>query len=67
MLPTLKNKTFDNIVGEGENDGNHYFLSPSVRLSFLSANAFSLDQSKILSFGKDVMKMAHAIHCGIDL
>ena len=35
---TLKKKPFENIVGKGENAGN--------------ANAFNLEQSKNLSFGK---------------
>ena len=54
-------KAFENIVGKGENvfspfptmfstikDINHHFNY----FQLLSANAFNLDQSKILSFGK---------------
>ena len=39
---TLKKKTFEFIVGKGENAGNHLLLT----------NAFNSDQCKTLSFGK---------------
>ena len=66
---TLKKKTFENIVGQGENAGNQHFLlfphsfstlpktnfSFSVTFSWSSASAFALDQSKILSFDKEVI------------
>ena len=57
---------FENIVEKGENAGNQHFLlfqqcffCPSQNqfqyLSYLlSANAFNLDQSKILSFGEEL-------------
>ena len=65
-IPALKPKAFDNIVGKGENTGNyHFLLFPQCFLYLsntkiiilatfilLSANAFNLDFSKILSFGK---------------
>ena len=54
-------------MGKGENAGNqHFLLFPqcfvpnhteiivSAMLKFSSANAFNLDQSKILSFGKEL-------------
>ena len=60
---------FENIMGKGENAGNHHFLIflqcflpfPNQVLIFylnnilLSANAFNLDQSKILLFGKELI------------
>ena len=62
---TQGKKPFENIEGEGENAGNqHFLLFPDcfqpdqthiIILSTLilsSANAFKLDQSKILSFGR---------------
>ena len=67
FLMTLGKKPFRNIVGKGENDGNQHafsyfsktFSNPSktkiINLGnsmFLSANAFSLNQSRILLFGK---------------
>ena len=59
---------FENIVGKGENAGNQHFLLFPIMFSTLlktnfniwvtftlsSANSFSLDQSKILSFGKEL-------------
>ena len=70
LLTTLYNKPFENIVGKGENAGNqHFLLFPQCFLPFpkqvsffsvtfilSSANAFNLDQSKILSFGKETHK-----------
>ena len=58
---------FENIVGKEENAGNqHFLLFPQFFLSLskakiftivnfilLSGNAFNLDQSRILSFGKE--------------
>ena len=60
-------KAFENIVEKGENAGNqHFLLSPKMFSTFLKTNsnfsatfdlsytnAFSLDQSTILSFGKE--------------
>ena len=66
---TLKKKPLENIVGKGENAGNQHFLLfpqcfPSIHpqknfcfsVTFIlsSANAFNLDQSKNLSFGKEL-------------
>ena len=65
---TLKKMPFEKIVGKGENAGNQHFLlfpqcftTQSVRkiifsAAFIlsSANAFNLDQSKILLFGKEL-------------
>ena len=61
---TLKQRAFESIVGRVENAGNqHFLLFPQCFLPFpnqisnfhppilLSANAFNLDQSKILSTG----------------
>ena len=60
----MKKKAFESIVGKGENAGNqHFILLPQCFLSYQreklsfnqhlsSANAFNLDQSKILPFGK---------------
>ena len=67
LLKTPLYKPFENIVGKGENAGNHHFLlfptmfsahlktnfSFSVTFMMSSAYAFSFDQSKILSFGKE--------------
>ena len=69
LLTTLRKKPFENIVGKGENAGNqHFLLFPQCFLSFpqqisivqsqlffSSANAFNLDLSEILSFGKKFM------------
>ena len=66
-----KKKAFENIVGKGENAGNQHFLLfpqcflPCQRkiltilasLKSSSANAFNLDKSKILSFGKEFKLM----------
>ena len=60
-------KAFENIVGKGENAGNQHFLlfplyflplhQTSFNFSFKvissSANAFNLEQSRILLFGKE--------------
>ena len=43
---TLRYKTFENIMGKGDNAGNHNLFDS---LNFLSANALSLDISKVLS------------------
>ena len=61
---TMKKKPFETIVGKGENDGNQQLLLlPQCFLPFLSifesnllssANAFNLDQPKMLSFGKEL-------------
>ena len=57
---------FENIVGKGENAGNqHFLLFPQCFLTshkqfsildphLSSANALNLDQSKNLSFGKEL-------------
>ena len=72
---TLDKKPFENIVKKGENTGNqHLILFPQcfqpyqrqkiIILSTLilsSANAFSLDQSKILSFGKEFKILSSSI------
>ena len=72
-MPSVYDKPFENIVGKGENAGNqHFLLSPLCFLSFpktnfnfsvtfclSSANAVSLDQSRILWFGKELT------HCKI--
>ena len=71
---TLKRKPFENIVGKGENVGNlHFLLFPqcflpppktnfnfSAEFDLSSANAFNLDQSKDLSFGKELMTLVTA-------
>ena len=63
----MKEKTFKNIVGKGENAGNqHFLLFPQCFLThhrqkssierYLICrlqNAINLDRSKILSFGKE--------------
>ena len=65
---TLGKNPFKNIEGKGENAGNQHFLlfpqcfhayhsqisSFKVVLFCHSQNAFNLDQSKILSFGKEL-------------
>ena len=72
LLTTLPIKSFEDIVGKGENSGNkHFLLSPQCFLPFskeififsvtfilLFSNAFNLDQSNILPFGEDLK------HCG---
>ena len=66
LLTTLGEKPFEKIVGKGENAGNQHFLlfpqcfqpfqTPKIiilsTLILSSANAFNLDQSKILSSRK---------------
>ena len=56
LLMTLKKKK--NIVGNGENAGNlpktNFNFSFTFNISY--ANAFNLDQSIILSFGKELRK-----------
>ena len=65
LLATPKNDAFQNILRKGEDAGNQHFLLFQKHLYLTknkfqylnhiclsSANAFSLDQSKILSFGK---------------
>ena len=68
-MTTLYKKPFENTVGKGENVGNQHFLFFSTMFStlpktnfyfsvtfiLLYANAFNLDQSKIL-FGKELRK-----------
>ena len=63
---TLRNRPFENIVGKGENaDSQHFLLfsqcllCPKTNFNFsiiiiVSANSFNLDQSKNLSFGKEL-------------
>ena len=67
-LTILYKNPFENIVGKGENAGNQHFglfpqcfqLFPKEISIFLSrfflssANAFNLDQSKTLSFSKEL-------------
>ena len=64
-------KPFENIVGKGENAGNHHFLhfptifstrpntdfNFSVTFILWSANAFNLDQFKKLLFGKGLRSL----------
>ena len=66
LLTNLKKKPFENIVGKGENASHqHFLLFPQCFLPFSkeisifqshlsSANASNLDQSEILSFGKEL-------------
>ena len=66
LFTTVKQRTFEKIVGKGENAGNQHFLhfqqcflpfpnQISIFHSCLSsANAFNLDRSKILSFGQEL-------------
>ena len=62
---TLRKTPLENILRKGENAGNQQFLIPTmfstlpktnfnflVTFNLSSANGFSLDQSKILLFGK---------------
>ena len=71
-IPTLTipiEKPFENMVRKGENTGNQHFLlfSPcflpfpfsffSVTFILSSANAFNLDHSEILSFGKELSRV----------
>ena len=67
LLTTLRKKPFENLVGKGENAGNYHFspfptmfstlsktnINFSVTFILSSAKAFNLDQSEILSFGKE--------------
>ena len=69
LLKSPRRKAFENIVGKGENAGNQHFLlfqqcfllfpiKNSIFLDtfiLLSANAFNLDWSKILLFGKELI------------
>ena len=71
---------FENIVGKGENGGNqHFLLFPQCFLFYQeekiiilttfnmsSATAFNSDQSKILSFGKE-LSLYHTIPTFNDL
>ena len=64
----LKKKSFENIVGKGENAGNQHFspfptmfsthsktnFSLSATFILLSSNAFNLNWPKILSFVKEL-------------
>ena len=63
-------KLFENIVGKGENAGNPHFLHatmfsilPNTEIIILaafdmsSANAFNLDQTKILLFSKEIKSL----------
>ena len=71
---TLKNKAVENIVGKGENDYNCHFLFPqfstlseiktiiSITSILLSANAFNLEQSKILPFGNGLTTIVSFPH-----
>ena len=66
----LEKKPSENIVGKGENAGNHHFLlfqqcflfpktnfNFSVTFILWFARAFSLNLSKIPSFGTDLMHL----------
>ena len=66
---TLRKRPFENIVGKGENAGyafSHFptmfSILPKKNVNFLftsillSANVFNLDQSKFLSFGKQLTR-----------
>ena len=59
LLRTLNEKTFENIVGKGENSGNQHFspfrkqILVFLTLILSSVYDFYLDQSKIL-FGKEL-------------
>ena len=69
LLMALERKPFENIVGKGENaDNQHFLVFQQCYLPFpkqisifwshlflLSANAFNLDLSKFLSFGKGLI------------
>ena len=70
---TLYKKPFENIMGKGENAGNQHFLYfpqcflqiPKTNFNFsvtiiVSVNAFNLDHSNILSFGKE-LKVVYGI------
>ena len=48
---TLWKKPFENIVGKGENAGNQNF---NFSVTFVICKCFNLDQTKILSFGKEL-------------
>ena len=75
FLTSLYDKPFENVVGKGESAGNqHFLLLPQCFLSFLgkkkkksvtfilsSANAFNLNQTKYLSFGKELIQTVNAI------
>ena len=65
-------KAFENIVGKGENAGitrifsfstmSSTFPKPNIFFIYIylpSANAFNLDRSKILSFGKELTVIAN--------
>ena len=68
LITTLHKKPSETIVGKGENAGNQQIFPFSTMFSTLSktnfkfsvtfilspANAFNFDQSKILSFGKEL-------------
>ena len=70
FLTTFRKKTSEDIVGKGENAGNqHFLLFPQCFQPFQtqisifqplffcpSANAFNLNQSKNMSFGKELIK-----------
>ena len=62
----FQKEPFENIVGKGENAGNQHFLLSTmfsilsttnfaiwITFNLSSANAFKLDWSKNLSFGKE--------------
>ena len=66
LLKTRSKTSLENIEGKRENAGNQHFLlfpqcfqpyqrrNSSFIISPSSANAFNLDQSKILSFGTEL-------------
>ena len=69
----LEKEAFENIVGKGENVGNQHFSPfptvfstlPKTNFKFSdtfivsSANAFNLNQCKILWFGKELNNIYH--------
>ena len=77
LLTSLYKKPFENIVGKRENAGNQHFLRFqqcflrfrkqisifSVTFILSSANAFSLEQSKYLLFGKHGPKLTFNAVC----
>ena len=76
LLTTLKKEAFENILGKGENAGKHHFLLFSkcflpfpkqfviLVCNLLSANAFNLDYSNILSLCKALKLVVVAFRLG---
>ena len=71
LLTTLTKRPFENIMGKGENGGKCWlapfspfpiiFSTHPKTFNLSSANAFNLDQSKNLSFGKETRAISAAI------